>query len=391
MDFADSPAEAGFRAELRAWLATHLPAHRATYPPSDDELTLHPDKSFDACRAWHRRMHEGGWVGLRWPREYGGRGASLTEQLIFAEELIAAGAPPGVNTIGLGMVAPAIMVHGTSEQKARWLRPILAGDEIWCQGFSEPNAGSDLANVSTRAALDGDHFVITGQKVWTSNAHRSDYCILLARSDPGSTRHKGLTCLLVDMRAPGITIRPLRQLTGDSEFNEVFFDGARVPASDLVGTLHRGWDVAVTILMYERQSIGGMVNLHLFIDRVLDLARRQRADDPVLRQRLADLVIAGRALRLTNLRYVTRELAGMPVGAEGSVLKLTFTDAYKQMAEIAASILGPYSQLWAGDSRAPEDGRWAFQSLFAHRFGIAGGTDQIQRNIIGDRLLGLPR
>ncbi|HTK88961.1 MAG TPA: acyl-CoA dehydrogenase family protein [Verrucomicrobiae bacterium] len=391
MDFADSPAEAGFRAELRAWLATHLPAHRATYPPSDDELTLHPDKSFDACRAWHRRMHEGGWVGLRWPREYGGRGASLTEQLIFAEELIAAGAPPGVNTIGLGMVAPAIMVHGTSEQKARWLRPILAADEIWCQGFSEPNAGSDLANVSTRAALDGDHFVITGQKVWTSNAHRSDYCILLARSDPGSTRHKGLTCLLVDMRAPGITIRPLRQLTGDSEFNEVFFDGARVPASDLVGTLHRGWDVAVTILMYERQSIGGMVNLHLFIERVLDLARRQRADDPVLRQRLADLVIAGRALRLTNLRYVTRELAGMPVGAEGSVLKLTFTDAYKQMAEIAASILGPYSQLWAGDSRAPEDGRWAFQSLFAHRFGIAGGTDQIQRNIIGDRLLGLPR
>ena len=391
MDFADSPAEAGFRAELRAWLAAHLPEHRATYPPSDDELTLHPDKSFDACRAWHRRMHEGGWVGLRWPREYGGRGATLTEQLIFAEELIAAGAPPGVNTIGLGMVAPAIMVHGTPEQKARWLRPILAADEIWCQGFSEPNAGSDLANVSTRAVLDGDHFVITGQKVWTSNAHRSDYCILLARSDPGSTRHKGLSCLLVDMHAPGITIRPLRQLTGDSEFNEVFFDGARVAASRLVGTLHRGWDVAVTILMYERQSIGGMVNLHLFIDRVLDLARRQGAGDPVLRQRLAELVIAGRALRLTNLRYVTRELAGIPVGAEGSVLKLTFTDAYKQMAEVAASILGPYSQLWGGDGRAPEDGRWAFQTLFAHRFGIAGGTDQIQRNIIGDRLLGLPR
>ena len=391
MDFADSPAEAAFRAELRAWLAAHLPEHRATYPPSDDELTLHPDKSFDACRAWHRRMHAGGWVGLRWQREYGGRGASLTEQLIFAEELIAAGAPPGVNTIGLGMVAPAIMVHGTPEQRTRWLRPILAADEIWCQGFSEPNAGSDLANISTRAVLDGDHFVVTGQKVWTSNAHRSDYCILLARSDPGSERHRGLVCLLVNMHAPGITIRPLRQLTGDSEFNEVFFDGARVPASGLVGTLHRGWDVAVTILMYERQSIGGMVNLHLFIDRVLALARRQRAGDPVLRQRLADLVIAGRALQLTNLRYVTREAAGIPVGAEGSVLKLTFTDAYKQMAEIAAAILGPYSQLWSGNGWAPEDGRWAFQSLFAHRFGIAGGTDQIQRNIIGDRLLGLPR
>ena len=297
-------------------------------------------------------------MGLRWPREYGGRGASLTEQLIFAEELIAAGAPPGVNTIGLGMVAPAIMVHGTPEQKGRWLRPILAADEIWCQGFSEPNAGSDLANVSTRAVLDGDHFVVTGQKVWTSNAHRSDCCILLARSDPGSSRHKGLVCLLVDMRTPGITIRPLRQLTGDSEFNEVFFDGARVPASRVVGTIHRGWDVAVTILMYERQSIGGMVNLHLFIDRVLDLARRHGAKNPVLRQRLAELVIAGRALRLTNLRYVTRELAGTPVGAEGSVLKLTFTDAYKQMAEIAASILGPYSHSGAATAalQRKEDG-----------------------------------
>ena len=391
MDFADTPAEAAFRAELRGWLAANLPAHRARYPASDDELTLHPDKSFDACRAWHRRMHAGGWVGVRWPGEYGGRGASLVEQLIFAEELITAGAPPGVNTIGLAMVAPALMVHGTPEQKSRWLQPILAADEIWCQGFSEPNAGSDLANLSTRAVLDGDHFVVTGQKVWTSNAHRSDYCILLARSDPGSARHTGLSCLLVDMRAPGITIRPLRQLTGDSEFNEVFFDGARVPSAHLVGRLHGGWDVAVTILMYERQSLGGMVNLHLFIERVLALARRQGAGDPVLRQRLAELVIAGRALRLTNLRYVSRELAGLPVGAEGSVLKLTFTEAYKQMAEIAASILGPYAQLWGGDGWAPEDGRWAFQTLFAQRFGIAGGTDQIQRNIIGDRLLGLPR
>jgi alkylation response protein AidB-like acyl-CoA dehydrogenase len=391
VDLSDSPAEAAFRAELRAWLATHLPAHREVHPASDDELTLHPDRSFDACRAWHRRMYAGGWVGLRWPKEFGGRGVTLVEQLIFAEELIAAGAPPGVNTIGLGMVAPALMVHGTTAQKQRWLKPILSADEIWCQGFSEPDAGSDLANLSTRAALDGDHFVVTGQKVWTSNAHRSDYCLLLARSEPGSTRHAGISCLLVDMRARGITIRPLRQLTGDSEFNEVFFDGVRVPRASLVGALHRGWDVAVTILMYERQSIGGMVNLHYYIDRVLALARRQGGADPVARQRLADLVIAGRVLRLTNLRYLTRELNGQPVGAEGSVLKLTFTEAYKQMAEIATAILGPYAQLWGDQPRAPENGRWAFQSLFAHRFGIAGGTDQIQRNIIGDRLLGLPR
>jgi alkylation response protein AidB-like acyl-CoA dehydrogenase len=393
MDFNVSALEAAFRAELRGWLAANLPDHRQAYPASDDELSLHPDKSFDACRVWHKRLHAGGWIGVHWPREYGGRGAGPVERLIYTEEMIAAGAPPGVNTIGLAMVGPAVMHHGTPEQKARWLRPILAADEIWCQGFSEPGAGSDLANLATRARLDGDDFVVSGQKVWTSNAHRSDACILLARTDPGAPRHRGISCLLVDMKSPGITIRPLVQVTGDAEFNEVFFDEVRVPRASLLGRLHGGWDVAITILMYERMSLGSLVGLHQYVDHVLALARRHgdAAADPILRQRLADLYIAGRALRLTNLRYMTRELRGEPPGAEGSVLKIIFTDAYRQMAEIAVQIIGLSHQIWGDHALAPEGGRWAFQALFANRFGIAGGTDQIQRNIIGERLLGLPR
>ncbi|MBI3624643.1 MAG: acyl-CoA dehydrogenase family protein, partial [Candidatus Rokubacteria bacterium] len=332
-----------------------------------------------------------------WPKEFGGRGASLVEQMIFTEEMIAAGAPPGVNMIGLTMVGPAVIHHGTEEQKARWLPPILSADEIWCQGFSEPGAGSDLANLSTRAVEDGNHFVVSGQKVWTSNAHRSHYCILLVRTDPQAPKHKGISCLLVDMRNPGITIRPLVQLTGDAEFNEVFFDQVRVPKANLLGRLHGGWDVAITVLMYERLAIGNTVILHQYIDRVLELARswprgeETASKDPVLRQALAQVYIEGRALRLTGLRYVTRQLRGEAPGPEGSVLKVAFTDTYKKMAEAATQIVGPWTQLWRGAPGAPDGGRWAFQALFALRFGIAGGTTEIQKNIIGERLLGLPR
>ncbi len=397
MDFAESEREAGFRRELAEWLKRNLPEHRKRFPPSDDELTFHPDKSFDSSLAWHKRLHAGGWVGIHWPKEFGGRGASLVEQMIFAEEMIRAGAPPGVNMIGLTMVGPAVIRHGTEEQKARWLPPILSADEIWCQGFSEPGAGSDLANLSTRAIEGGDHFMITGQKVWTSNAHRSHYCILLVRTDPGAPKHKGISCLLVDMKSPGITIRPLVQITGDSEFNEVFFDQVRVPRANLLGQLNGGWDVAITVLMYERLAIGNTVFLHQYIDRLLELARRwPRGDeaasaDPVLRQALAQVYIEGRALRLTGLRYVTRQLRGEAPGPEGSVLKVAFTDTYKKMAETATEILGPFHQLWRGAPGAPEGGRWAFQALFALRFGIAGGTTEIQKNIIGERMLGLPK
>ncbi len=397
MDFGLSEREEGFRRELREWLGRNLPEHRKRFPPSDDELTFHPDKSFDSSLAWHKRLHAGGWVGIHWPKEYGGRGASLVEQMIFAEEMIGAGAPPGVNMIGLTMVGPAVIHHGTEAQKARWLSPVLSADEIWCQGFSEPGAGSDLANLSTRAVLDGDHFVVNGQKVWTSNAHRSHHCILLVRTDPQAPKHKGISCLLVDMKSPGITIRPLVQITGDAEFTEVFFDQVRVPKANLLGVLNGGWDVAITVLMHERMAIGNTVILHQYIDRVLDLARRwpraggAASADPVLRQALAQVYIEGRALRLTGLRYVTRQLRGAAPGPEGSVLKLAFTDTYKKMAEAATQILGPAHQLWRGEPGAPDGGRWAFQTLFALRFGIAGGTTEIQKNIVGERILGLPK
>jgi alkylation response protein AidB-like acyl-CoA dehydrogenase len=291
------------------------------------------------------------------------------------------------------MVGPAVMHHGTAAQRARWLPPILSGDEIWCQGFSEPGAGSDLASLSTRARLHGDTFRVSGQKVWTSNAHRSHHCILLARTDPDAPKHRGISCLLVDMRSPGITIRPLVQITGDAEFNEVFFDEVPVPRAHLLGPLHGGWQVAITILMYERMAVGSMVVLHHYLDRLLALARSREgaARDPVLRQRLAGVLVAARALRLTALRSLSREARGEAPGAEGSVLKLSFTEAYREVAEIASAILGPYTQLWRGEPLAPEDGRWAFQALFALRFGIAGGTDQIQRSIVGERVLGLPR
>jgi len=397
MDFSYSDREGGFRRELREWLAVNLAEHRKRFPPSDDELTLHPDRSFDSSLAWHKRMHAGGWVGIHWPKEYGGRGASLIEQMIFTEELIAAGAPPGVNIIGLTMVGPAIIQHGTEEQRRRWLPPVLSADEIWCQGFSEPGAGSDLASLSTRAVEEGDEFVVSGQKVWTSNAHRSHSCILLVRTDPQAPKHRGISCLLVDMKSPGITIRPLVQITGDAEFNEVFFDQVRVPKANLLGPKNGGWEVAITVLMYERMAIGSTVILHHYIQRLLDLARRTRSDrgvaaaDPLLRQEMAQIYLEGRALRLTGLRYLTRQLRGEAPGPEGSVLKLTLTETYRKMAETATRILGPAHQLWKGTDRAPEGGRWAFQALFALRFGIAGGTTEIQKNIVGERILGLPK
>jgi alkylation response protein AidB-like acyl-CoA dehydrogenase len=397
MDFAYSRAEEAFRAELQEWLARELPAHHAEWPPSDDEFTLHPDRAFDACLAWHRRLHAGGWVGISWPREYGGRGATLVEQMIFQEEMVRAGAPPGVNTIGLMLVGPALMEWGSEAQKRRHLPAILAADEIWCQGFSEPGAGSDLAALRTRATLDGDTFRVSGQKVWTSNAHRSQWCILLVRTDPEAGKHDGISCLLVEMGSPGISVRPLVQLTGDAEFNEVFFDDVRVPRAQLLGPLHAGWRVAITVLMYERAGLGNQTNLHHYTRLLLELARRTRRNgstaggDPVLRQALAQCWIEAEALRLTGLRSLTRRLRGEPPGPEGSVLKLAFTEAYVRMAETAGRLLDAHALVERGHPRATDAGRWAFQLLFARRFGIAGGTSEIQRNIIGERVLGLPR
>lgn len=390
MDFSYSPEEEAFRQELRAWLEPAIQEHRATWGEDKDEFTQHP--SSPASLAWHKRMHAGGWVGLHWPKEYGGRGASLMQQVIFTEECMRLGTPPEVNGMGINMVGPMLMHYGTEAQRERYLANILSADEIWCQGFSEPGSGSDLASLSTRAVQDGDEFVVTGSKIWTSNAHNAQWCLLLTRTDPDAPKHKGISCLLVDMQSPGISIRPLVQMSGDAEFNQVFFDQVRVPRRHLLGKLHEGWRVAVSTLSHERGGIRQFMRLHRQVGMVQDLARqRGMGSDPVIRQQLAQLHVETEILRLTTLRALTRQLRGEAPGPEGSIQKLTFSRLYMRNAQVAERLLGPYGQLWAGSPHAVADGHWAFQSLFARRYGIAGGTDEVQKNIIGERQLGLPK
>jgi alkylation response protein AidB-like acyl-CoA dehydrogenase len=390
MDFSYTAEEETFRQKLRAWLEPNLCEHRAAWGKDKDEFTQHP--SSPASMAWHKRMYEGGWIGLHWPTEYGGQGADLMQQIIFTEECMRLGAPPEVNGVGINMVGPMLMQYGTEEQKAQHLANILSADQIWCQGFSEPGSGSDLASLSTRAEEDGDAFVVTGSKIWTSNAHNSHWCILLVRTDPEAPKHRGMSCLLLDMKSPGISIRPLVQMTGDAEFNQVFFEQVRVPRRHLLGKLNEGWRVAISTLSHERGGIRQFIRLHRAVGMVQDLARQRGVGaDPVLRQHLAQLYTDTEILRLTTLRDLTKQLRGEPPGPEGSIQKLCFSHAYMRAAQVAETILGPYGQLWEGALHAVDDGHWAVQSLFSRRYGIAGGTDEIQKNIISERQLGLPK
>ncbi len=392
MNFALSPSEAAFQAEIRAWLAANL-------PPDWDGRGRFPDEGARVAflKAWQARLHAAGFVGLAWPREYGGRGATIMEQAIFYEELARHRAPELINLIGLDMAGPAIIAHGSEAQKRRYLPRILSAEEIWCQGFSEPNAGSDLAALETRAVRGDGHFVVTGQKVWTSFAHYAEWCILLARTDPGRSKHAGLTYLLLDMRSPGVSVRPLRQLTGDAEFNEIFFDGVRVPVENVLGEVNGGWAVAITTLMFERgpRTLTRQVALRMALDALLAEARSRRsggrgADDPVMRQRLARLFIDAEALRLTTLRGLTRMLRGEPPGPEGSVAKLFWSETWQRVIETMIESLGPAGLLTDGP-RAPGGGVWASRFLRSRGDTIAAGTSEIQRNIIGERVLGLPK
>lgn len=390
MDFSYTPEEEAFRQELRAWLESNLKEHRQEWGDDKDEFVQHP--SSPASIAWHKRMHAGGWVGLNWPEEYGGRGATLMEQVIFTEESMRLSAPPGVNGIGINMVGPMLMHYGSTAQKSAHLSKILSADEIWCQGFSEPGSGSDLASLSTRAVEDGDDFVVNGAKIWTSNAHHADRCILLVRTDPEAPKHRGISCLLVDMHSPGISIRPLVQMSGDAEFNQVFFEQVRVPKQNLLGTLNEGWRVAISTLSHERGGIRQFMRLYRVVQDVQAMARRRGVrDDAVLRQRLAQLHIDTEILRLTTLRALTKQLRGEPPGPEGSIQKLSFANIYMRAVQVAEGMLGPYGQLAEGSRHAIEDGHWAFLTLFSRRYGIAGGTNEIQKNIIGERQLGLPK
>jgi alkylation response protein AidB-like acyl-CoA dehydrogenase len=391
MNFDFSEREEAFRKEVRAWLEANVP----------DDLrgrgfaaTRADREQVQRLRAWQKRMHAAGYVGMDWPPEFGGRGASIVEQLILYQEMARAESPQFVNRGGLSMLGPTLMKHGTPAQQTRFLRNILTADELWCQGFSEPNAGSDLANLQTRAVAEGEHFVVSGQKVWTSMAHVADWCFLLVRTDPEAAKHKGISFLLVDMKTPGITVRPLRQITGEAEFNEVFFDGVRVPRENLVGRLHEGWGVAITTLAYERDLLTFIrhVSLRNALHRLVRLIReRGRGTDPVVRQKVAELWIGEQALQLNGYRSLTKILRGGQPGPEGSTSKLFWSALDQDVALTATQVIGPYSQLAHGTSWAPDEGQWEFYELLARGSGIRAGTSEILRNILGERVLGLPK
>jgi alkylation response protein AidB-like acyl-CoA dehydrogenase len=379
-----TPDEERFRAELRAWLAAN-PAG-----PEPERL----DDWVAYGKTWQRRLWEAGWCGIAWPAEYGGRGASLIQQIIFQEEMARAKAPLLINLAGLTMGGPVLIAHGTDAQKRRHLQKILAADEIWCQGFSEPNAGSDLAALRTRAVLDGDDFVVTGQKVWTSFARYADWCMALVRTNPDAPKHKGITFLLVDMHSPGVTVRPLRQISGDEDFNEVFFDDVRVPRANVVGAIDDGWNIAITCLMHERQTLtfSRQLQSSVALDDMLATARRRMAaGDPLARQALAAIVVDAHAMRYTAYRNLTRALRGEVPGPEGSIEKLFWSEMYQRQTETALALLGPHALLEQGSPHAVDDGRWPHLFLYARGRTIAAGTSEVQRNIIAERVLQLPR
>jgi alkylation response protein AidB-like acyl-CoA dehydrogenase len=395
MDFEYSPAQEAFRKEFRAWLAANLPPDLCLDDAADDRVASDRE-TFERRRAWQKTMHAAGWVGITWPAEYGGRGAGLIERVIWEEEYAAARAPVLPGNMALNLVGPTIIHWGTDAQKRRHLPAILAADEIWCQGFSEPGAGSDLASLRTRAVDRGDHYVVNGQKVWTSGAHFAHWIILLVRTDPDAPKHRGISCLLVPMRSPGISVRPLVLMTGHHHFNEVFFTDVAVPKANLLGPPNQGWKVSTTTLMYERHSAGGRSHAAQ-IARLAALARRVTIDgkpaweQPWIRQRLAQLAIDCEALKYTRLRSLTRQLRGEPPGPEGSILKLTGSELGVRIADVAGELLGMHVLVNEPSGAVPDAPRWFNRVLAARQYTISAGTSEIQRNIIGERVLGLPK
>ncbi len=386
MDFQFSPEEERFRQETRAWLVEHVPAWA-----SDDS---DEGGDFERRRAWHREMYDAGLVGAAWPVEYGGRGRTVVENAILQEEMVLAGAPGPVNGLGIGLCGPGILHHGSDAQRERYLRPMLTADEIWCQGYSEPGAGSDLANIQTRAELRGDRYVVNGQKTWTSQAQLADWCFALVRTDPTAKKHEGIGFLLIDMRTPGIEVRPIVQITGASEFNEVFFSDVEVPAENLVGAPTQGWQIANTVLGYERgaNTLSQYAGYRRRLGSLASARREHRGPQaPELRDRLARLAIEVEILRLNSLRQLTALSRGAAPGPEASIQKLYWSELDQRFWKFGVDVQGVFGQLVAGSPHVRDRGRWQFGELNSRRFTIARGTSEIQRNIISERGLGLPR
>ena len=391
MDFSDSPEEAQFRAEVREWLAANLPHDWLTREPKAGLMEI------EAAADWAKRLYEAGYVGITWPREYGGRGLGSNYHVIFLEEAGRAHSPAPLGVIGLGMAGPTILAWGTPEQKLRLVPKILSGEEIWCQGFSEPGSGSDLAAARTTAELDGNEWVVNGQKVWSSFAHVADWCILVVRTDPSVKKHKGLSYLLVDMHSPGVEVRPLKQITGDPEFNEIFFTDVRVPKDSILGKPGDGWLVAMTTLLHERGSLGFALtgDLDQTVGRVVRLAKepdergRRPADDPLVRDRITQAWIDLQALRYVNYRSLTEMLkTGIP-GPEGSIAKLHWSESNQSASKLAVEIEQLAGQL--DGEGGIWDGYWQHHQLRSRGNTIEAGTSEILRTIIAERVVGLPR
>jgi alkylation response protein AidB-like acyl-CoA dehydrogenase len=396
MELQDSAAEALFRAEARKWLEknaagfTDWAQARSLLGPvgSAQEYEEAELAGVRAARAWQARLFEGGWAGISWPEVFGGRGGMPVQEAVFAEEAAAFDVSNGPLLIGLSMVGPTLMRHGTPAQQEEHLPRLLRGERVWCQLFSEPEAGSDLAALRTRAVFDGDTWVVDGQKVWTSSAKVADWAILLARTDSDAPKHKGITYFLVDMRTPGIEVRPLRQMNGSYHFNEVFLDDVRIPATGVLGAVNAGWTVVHTTLANERAMIGGSGGAGA--ESLMSLARTLgRYDDPVIRQRIARVHTLDETLRYLGLRMRTALSKGVPPGPEASIMKLLMARRAREAAETGMLIEGTRGLLAGAD--APAKGEWQQQLLFAQALRTGGGTDSIQRNAIAERILGLPR
>ncbi len=382
MDLRDTPDEAAFRREVRDFIAQNLP---------DDSKQRGARRFEDADREWSHRLGAAGYAGLTWPKEFGGSGAPYSHQAIFLEELARAEAPSHLGVIGLGMAGPTIIAWGTEEQKQRYLSKILSAEEIWCQGFSEPDAGSDLAAARTRIEDQGDHFLVNGQKVWSSFAHIADFCILVGQGEPDKPKYKNLTYVIVDMHAPGVEVRPLVQITGHPEFNEIFFTDVQVPKENILGEIGDGWQVAMTTLLHERGTLGFALSatLAVAVGKLVALAKERNVNDPILRDRIAREWIELQALKYTNYRSLTTlQKTGIP-GPEGSASKLVWSENNQRLTKLALEILGSHAQLTDGGGYA--DGYWQYQQLRSRGNTIEAGTSEILRNIVAERVLGMPR
>jgi alkylation response protein AidB-like acyl-CoA dehydrogenase len=377
MDLSYTPEEEAFRARVRGWLAENAPRGAL--------------KDLDAQRAWQRKLHAAGFLGAAWPKEYGGAGLSEMEQAILNEELARVRAPGVINAMAIWWVGPAIMRYGTDEQKRRFIAPILTADEIWATGYSEPSSGSDMAAAKTKAVRDGDHYVVTGQKVWTTLAHISDWFFVLVRTSSEGPKWAGLTLLLMDMKSPGVEVRPIRQIDGSAEFNEVFMTEVRVPVANRLGAEGQGWEIVSSALVNERTGIAGSIRFDHALESIIATAReRGAADDPLVRQRIADLAIKAAIVRWSGMRALSDSIHGRFNPHLSAAMKLVTTHLTQEFSETAVDVLGPWGTLM-DDAYAPSGSRWARQFLSDRAMTIAGGTSEVQRNIVAQRILGLPR